>query len=202
MIQTDPAQLATFLHLAIEETNLSLEEHNWLWQNVQYEKIPFKKSVWYRKPGSKWIAYIAKGLVKKCVIQEKTGEEVILDFYEENQFVLHLEDTSPNESIYYTTLEPTEILLWQIDYFHEMKDKTPRAAQWLLERTQEYAARQEKRIQILLLPTQERYLHFHTNSPKLVSKLSVRDTIAYLGVSRALFFRLRQLHAKNLKKQE
>ena len=64
--------------------------------------------------------------------------------------------------------------------------------QWLLDRIQDFATRQEKRIQMILLPTEERYLFFHENYPKLVSKLSVRDTIAYLGMSRSLFFRLRK----------
>ena len=188
MIQPDRAQLANLLNLALEEAHLSTKQHDWLWQHVQYQKIPFKNTVWHGKTRPRWIAFVAKGFLKKCTIHEKTGEEVILDFYEENQFVLHLEDTS----VYYVALQPTEILRWQVAFFDEIKGETHQVTQWLLDRIQDFAARQEKRIQMLLLPTEERYLFFHENYPKLVSKLSVRDTIAYLGISRSLFFRLRK----------
>ena len=103
MIQPDRAQLANLLNLALEEAHLSTKQHDWLWQHVQYQKIPFKNTVWHGKTCPRWIAFVAKGLLKKCTIHEKTGEEVILDFYEENQFVLHLEDTS----VYYVALQPT-----------------------------------------------------------------------------------------------
>jgi len=144
-------------------------------------------------------AYILKGCIRTFCMDEN-GAEVILQFAIEDWWVSDIasfHDQTPSK-LYIETLENCEFLILNHQTKEELLTKVPlfeRVFRLMVQRN--LSVTQNRLINTIAKPAQERYLDFLERYPSIAQRVSQHYIASYLGISAEFLSKIRAKIASN-----
>ena len=138
--------------------------------------------------------FITKGCVKVCYTDEK-GVEYIIKFAMEDWWVIDIDSfLNAKPSFYYIqAIEDTELLQLSRSDYELLYQAIPKFQKFSNERWQNgFIALQQRLMQNLSLPAEERYQHFKQKYPGLEQRISQKLIASYLGITPEFLSKLRK----------
>jgi len=191
------------MYAAIDEyvsrcTTLSSEELEYFHSMLQPHKI--SKKSWLLREGeiSEYEAYVVKGCLRKYCMDDD-GAEIILQFAIEDWWVGDIASFTMQtpSNVYVQALEDSELLLIHHDDKEQLFQRVPafeRMFRLMLQRS--YMVLQDRFVDTLARPADERYLHFLEKYPGVVQRVPQHYIASYLGITPEFLSRIRSRLAK------
>lgn len=143
-------------------------------------------------------AFVAKGLLRSYVIDNK-GKEHIIQFAPENWWISDKTGMAPKAkaSFFIDAIEDAELLLIDINGHLELMEKIPGYAALFSTGMQKRGAAKDKRIIHALTATaEERYNDFLESYPSIAQRVPQHMLASYLGITPETLSRIRKLQSR------
>lgn len=138
--------------------------------------------------------FVAKGLLRNYSISED-GSEHILQFVNEMSWTTDPESfyTNTPSKLNIETLEPSEIFIFNLNDFHQLREEIPTLSIFIEELLTKKTMEINNRLLVNISNTPEdKYLHFIKNHPDLLNRVPLHMIASYLGMSRETLSRVRR----------
>lgn len=138
--------------------------------------------------------FVAKGLLRNYSISED-GSEHILQFVNEMSWTTDPESfyTNTPSKLNIETLEPSEIFIFNLNDFHQLREEIPTLSIFIEELLTKKTMEINNRLLVNISSTPEdKYLHFIKNHPDLLNRVPLHMIASYLGMSRETLSRVRR----------
>jgi CRP-like cAMP-binding protein len=186
-LQLVQSNIAQYIHLSPSEMNFFL--------SLLEERTVFKKEYLLRTGEiCRYDYFITKGCVKVCYTDDK-GAECIIKFAPENWWVIDLDSfLHKKPSFYYIqAIEDTNFLQLSRTNYDLLYQSIPQFQKFSNERWQNgFIALQQRIMQNLSMPAEERYHQFKHKYPELEQRIPQKLIAAYLGITPEFLSMLRK----------
>ena len=142
----------------------------------------------------RFIAFVAKGVMRAYTVDEK-GTEHIIQFAPEGWTIADLYSFLTSEPATYNidALEDSELLLISKPAQDELLKKIPRYETYIrLQLTGAYIAMQRRLTSIISLPLEERYANLIAQYPDIVQRVPQHMIASYMGLTPETLSRVRR----------
>jgi CRP-like cAMP-binding protein len=129
--------------------------------------------------------FVIKGCLKYCYTDSK-GEEYVVKFAVENWWVVDLDSFLHHKpsSYYIQAVEDTEVLQLSRSAYDRLYSEIPAFQKFSNYRWQNgFITLQQRIIQNISVPAEERYAHFKEKYPELEQRISQDLVASYLGIT-------------------
>ena len=180
-------------------TSLRKEELDYFHSILQPHYL--SKKSWLLREGevSEYEAYVVKGCLRKYCVDDD-GAEIILQFAIEDWWVGDIGSFTQQtpSKVFVQALEDSELLLIHHDEKERLFEKVPafeRMFRLMLQRS--YTVLQDRFVDTLARPADERYLQFLEKYPGVVQRVPQHYIASYLGITPEFLSRIRSRMARN-----
>jgi len=146
----------------------------------------------------KFIAFIAKGAMRKYSVGDK-GEEHVIRLYTENGWASDRESLMKEipSNYFIDAWEDTECLIASKADLAEVVDRIPAMTKWIITLDANYAIAAQKRIEAAIsLTSEERFCDLEKTNPEFLQRFPQHIIASYLGVNRETLSRIRSRRTK------
>ncbi|MPS66130.1 MAG: cyclic nucleotide-binding protein [Chryseobacterium sp.] len=174
--------------------DLTDEKFNLIVEKSKLITLPRKEMICRQGDICSLKIFVAKGLLRNYSISEDGSEHIL-------QFVNEMSWTTDPESFYTNrpsklnieTLEPSEIFIFNLNDFHQLREEIPTLSIFIEELLTKKTMEINNRLLVNISSTPEdKYLHFIKNHPDLLNRVPLHMIASYLGMSRETLSRVRR----------
>lgn len=142
--------------------------------------------------GKKCLFAFFKGITAYYSEGKAIGEQSILNFYSEEQYLLHL-DAAQEATLCLEALEDCRVLKLDIFALEQIaRDDAALMAAYSQLLQQTFAENQQQFVDRLIHKPQERYLHLLETHPNWMKRISQKKIAIYLGITPVSFSRIKK----------
>jgi len=142
----------------------------------------------------KEIGFVYQGLIR-CFYIDAKGKDITVKFVDEHQYAIDYPAFISNapSKYYFQCLEPTIILNLSYEHIHNGYESHPNFERYGRLVAESVLKVQQRRIDSFLFETsEERYLNFIKENPKLIHRISLTHLSTFLGIERQSLTRIRK----------
>lgn len=174
--------------------DLTDEKFNLILEKSKLITLPRKEMICRQGDICNLKIFVAKGLLRNYSISED-GSEHILQFVNEMSWTTDPESfyTNTPSKLNIETLEPSEIFIFNLNDFHQLREEIPTLSIFIEELLTKKTMEINNRLLVNISSTPEdKYLHFIKNHPDLLNRVPLHMIASYLGMSRETLSRVRR----------
>ncbi|PJJ66196.1 Crp/Fnr family transcriptional regulator [Chryseobacterium geocarposphaerae] len=174
--------------------DLTDEKFNLIVEKSKLITLPRKEMICRQGDICNLKIFVAKGLLRNYSISED-GSEHILQFVNEMSWTTDPESfyTNTPSKLNIETLEPSEIFIFNLNDFHQLREEIPTLSIFIEELLTKKTMEINNRLLVNISSTPEdKYLHFIKNHPDLLNRVPLHMIASYLGMSRETLSRVRR----------
>lgn len=174
--------------------DLTDEKFNLIVEKSKLITLPRKEMICRQGDICNLKIFVAKGLLRNYSISED-GSEHILQFVNEMSWTTDPESfyTNTPSKLNIETLEPSEIFIFNLNDFHQLREEIPTLSIFIEELLTKKTMEINNRLLVNISNTPEdKYLHFIKNHPDLLNRVPLHMIASYLGMSRETLSRVRR----------
>lgn len=174
--------------------DLTDEKFNLIAEKSKLITLPRKEMICRQGDICNLKIFVAKGLLRNYSTSED-GSEHILQFVNEMSWTTDPESfyTNTPSKLNIETLEPSEIFIFNLNDFHQLREEIPTLSIFIEELLTKKTMEINNRLLVNISSTPEdKYLHFIKNHPDLLNRVPLHMIASYLGMSRETLSRVRR----------